>query len=147
MAYFEVPKNEIIQSIIIQLIGKEEVVLSKWVSEKSIIGKKHLSINPYSEIVKGKVLIDEKDVNYYFNHQYCIYKHIEELKSDEENLGQGQFRLPFSFILPNVIAGSFKYEWVSDKMSLNYGAVTYRVRVILSTDQKIYGSKKNFLVQ
>jgi hypothetical protein len=89
MAYFDVPETEVVESIIIQLIGKEEVVLSKWVSEKSIIGRKHIKNNPYSEVVKGKVLIDEKDVNYYLNHQYCIYKHIQKLKNGEENLGSG----------------------------------------------------------
>lgn len=89
MAYFEVPEGETVQSIIIQIIGKEEVVLSKWVSEKSIIGKNHIKNNPYSEVVKGKVLADEKDLNYYMNHQYCIYKHIEKLGEEEENLGHG----------------------------------------------------------
>ena len=92
------------------------------------------------KIIKGKVLIDEKDLNYYINHQFTVYSRIPNVDDIEENIEAGQFRLPFSFTIPEIAPGSFKYEWITDKMSLNYGKIDYKCRVVVATEKRVYSS-------
>ena len=82
MVYLEVPDNCKVSSVVIQLIGKEEITVSRWVNSKSILGKRHILLNPKSEISKeGKCLIPEKDLNYFMRHQFYLFPYQKKFQN------------------------------------------------------------------
>lgn len=122
--YLRTTKKSLISTIHIKIVGKEETRISKWVKKTAIIAKVHLQKNP--NVVKNdknQISIAEVDINYYINHSFKIYD--AEFHRDAET--PGYYKVYFCFRLPCFLPGSFKFEWMKEKLFLNYGKIGYNV--------------------